>query len=196
MPTVMPLTILLALLVSLPLATYAQVAGTAHAVAGEYLIEIDKSRAQLQVKRGDTLIREYRAATGRGGKGTKRMLGDKKTPVGVYRIVDFKNDSRFHFFMQLDYPNLLDAWYGYKNELINAEEFRTITTAVKNNKVPPQNTALGGYIGIHGIGDMNDEKLSIHTGQNWTAGCIALTNEEITELRKYVAIGTQIIIHE
>lgn len=196
MSTVRRLAIVFILLVYGPIAASAQVAGATHAAAGEYQIEIDKSRALLQVKRDDTLIREYRAATGRGGKGTKRKLGDKKTPVGVYRVVDFKSDSRYHFFMQLDYPNLLDAWYGYKNELINAKEFRTITTAVKNNEVPPQDTALGGYIGIHGIGDINDEKLMIHAGQDWTAGCIALTNEEITELRQYVTLGTQIIIHE
>jgi len=31
---------------------------------------------------------------------------------------------------------------------------------------------------------------------NWTEGCIALTNEEINELRNYVAIGTPVVIKE
>ncbi|MDZ7736419.1 MAG: L,D-transpeptidase [Gammaproteobacteria bacterium] len=63
--------------------------------------------------------------------------------------------------------------------------------------MPPQNTALGGYIGIHGIGEVNDEKIMTFTqGQNWTAGCIALTNEQISELRQFVSIGTRIVIRE
>ncbi len=162
----------------------------------DYQIEISKSREELMVKRGDEVVRRYRAATGTGGEGSKRQIGDKKTPVGVYKIIDFKTDSRFHFFMQIDYPNLLDAWYGYKNELIDASEFRAITTALKNDKVPPQDTALGGYIGIHGIGETDDEKRLIHEAGNWTEGCIALTNKEINELRQFVSIGTRIVIHE
>ncbi|MCS3902539.1 murein L,D-transpeptidase YafK [Methylohalomonas lacus] len=173
-----------------------QIAGAAHATSGEYSIEIDKSRSELVVKHENSVIKRYRAATGRGGQGTKRVQGDRKTPIGVYRVVDFKDDSRFHFFMQIDYPNLLDAWYGYKNELIDASEFHEITTAVKNNQKPPQDTALGGQIGIHGIGEMNDEKRAIHARENWTAGCIALTNDEIIELRQYVTIGTPIVIKE
>lgn len=193
----MRLFIIHCLLMVLPLPVLAQqIAGAAHATGTEYRLEIDKSRSELLVKRDDTIVKRYRAATGRGGNGTKRAQGDKKTPVGVYRIVDFKGDSQFHFFMQIDYPNLLDAWYGYKNELIDASEFREITTAVKNNQKPPQDTALGGQIGIHGIGDMNNEKRDIHARENWTAGCIALTNEEISELRQYVTIGTPIVITE
>ncbi len=162
----------------------------------DYVLEINKSREELIVKQGTEVIRRYRAATGRGGEGTKRQVGDKKTPVGVYRIIDFKNDSQFHYFMQIDYPNLLDAWYGYKHEIIDAREFRSITTALKNNKKPPQDTALGGFIGIHGIGDTSNKKLMIHEAQNWTAGCIALTNEEINELQQFVSIGTKVVIKE
>lgn len=162
----------------------------------DYVIEIDKSREELIVKKGTDIIRRYRAATGRGGGGTKRQVGDKKTPIGVYRIVDFKDDSQFHYFMQIDYPNLLDAWYGYKNEIIDAREFRAITSALKNNEKPPQDTELGGFIGIHGIGDTSDKKLMIHEEQNWTAGCIALTNKEINELRQFVSIGTKVVIKE
>lgn len=193
----MRLFIILCLFIVLPLPALAQqVAGTAHATNAEYRLEVDKSRSELLVKRDDIVVKRYRAATGRGGQGTKRAKGDRKTPIGVYRIVDFKDDSDFHFFMQIDYPNLLDAWYGYKNELIDASEFRQITTAVKNNQKPPQDTALGGQIGIHGIGEMNNEKREIHIRENWTAGCVALTNDEINELRQYVTIGTPIVIRE
>lgn len=162
----------------------------------EYEIVISKSGQELTVKKGDQIIKHYHISLGKGGNGTKRKLGDKKTPLGVYKIIEFKNDSRFHYFMQLDYPNLLDAWYGYKNNVISATDFKKIAYAYKQKQKPPQDTKLGGYIGIHGIGEENDQKLQIHNGFNWTDGCIALTNEQIIELRKYVDIGTKVIIKE
>jgi len=161
-----------------------------------YVIEISKSKQELSVKNGNKVIKNYRVAYGKGGNGIKRQLGDKKTPLGVYKIIDFKDDSKFHFFMQLDYPNLLDAWYGYKNEVITATEFKEIATAFKNKQIPPQNTKLGGYIGIHGLGITTEQKILIHEGNNWTEGCIALTNEQINDLRQYVSIGTKVVIRE
>lgn len=159
-------------------------------------IVISKSRKELAVKNGDQIIKQYPIALGKGGNGTKRKLGDKKTPVGVYKIVAIKNESRFYYFMQLDYPNILDAWYGYKNNIISASEFKKIAVAYKTGQKPPQDTELGGYIGIHGLGEENEEKLQIHNGFNWTDGCIALTNEQINDLKQYVAIGTKVIIKE
>lgn len=164
--------------------------------AGDFHLEVSKKDKALLVWNGDQIVKRFHIAYGKGGLGAKQRLGDNKTPNGVYRIVEFKADSRFHYFMQIDYPNLLDAWHGYRAELIDAGQFRAIATAHSNSGVPPQNTPLGGYIGIHGIGEVNDEKLDIHAQENWTDGCIALTNEEVTELREFVAIGTRVVIRE
>jgi murein L,D-transpeptidase YafK len=166
------------------------------AIDNDYDILISKSKQQLNVVNGEQIVKQYRIAYGKGGNGTKRELGDKKTPIGVYKIVDFKDDSRFHYFMHLDYPNLLDAWYGYKNKTISADEFKKIAHAVKHRKKPPQDTRLGGYIGIHGLGNTTENKLKIHDEINWTEGCIALTNEQIDDLKKYVTIGTKVVIRE
>ncbi len=166
------------------------------ASATQYEIVINKSKQELIVKNGHEIIKHYQVSHGRGGKGTKHKLGDNKTPVGVYKIMNFKSNSRFHFFMQLDYPNLLDAWSGYKNKTITAKEFDTIATAISTLQKPPQNTILGGYIGIHGLGEENPEKISVHKSSNWTEGCIALTNKEIIELKQFVDIGTKVVIRE
>ena len=56
---------------------------------------------------------------------------------------------------------------------------------------PPQDTVLGGHIGIHGIGEGNPE---IHRRFDWTQGCIALTNEEIEQLANLVGIGAKVVI--
>ncbi len=164
--------------------------------ADEYQLMISKQNNELTVEKSGQVIKKYHIASGKGGKGTKRLRGDSKTPLGVYKVTSFKESSRFHYFIQLDYPNLIDAWYGYKNEIIDAENFKRIATAYKKRESPPQDTNLGGFIGIHGLGVTNDEKLTIHQALNWTNGCIALTNEEINDLRKFIAIGTPVIIKE
>lgn len=169
---------------------------TATSQAGHYRIEIYKSSQALLVKDGEQTIRQYRVASGKGGQGTKRQMGDNKTPTGKYKIIELRDNSRFHFFMQINYPNTLDAWYGYRNDLIDGKEFRNIVEAISQGAMPPQDTPLGGYIGLHGIGEVTNEKLDIHGRHDWTEGCIALTNEEISELRDYIDIGTTIIIND
>jgi L,D-peptidoglycan transpeptidase YkuD (ErfK/YbiS/YcfS/YnhG family) len=56
---------------------------------------------------------------------------------------------------------------------------------------PPQNTILGGAIGIHGIGNGDPE---IHKRFHWTEGCVAVTNEQIERLAELVDIGTRVVI--
>ncbi|MBF8268897.1 MAG: ErfK/YbiS/YcfS/YnhG family protein [Gammaproteobacteria bacterium] len=160
-----------------------------------YRLEIIKSTQELRLKRGEQTIQTFHIAYGKGDNGPKRHLGDNRTPVGFYRILDFKPESKFFFFMQISYPNLLDAWHGYQDQIISSAEFKQIALAFKNHEMPPQNTKLGGYIGIHGIGeDSTTDRLLIHQSVNWTEGCIALTNEEIDILRQYVTKGTPVFI--
>ena len=161
-----------------------------------YYLEIDKSERRLRVRHDDVIYREYAIASGRGGPGEKQRLGDKRTPVGIYRIVGFNEDSKFHLFMRLNYPNVKDAFNGLKNRLISKREFDRIINSLRRGGLPPQNTALGGAIGIHGVGAENAHKLKIHENLNWTEGCVALKNNEISELRNYVSIGTEVVIKE
>lgn len=164
--------------------------------ASPYSIEIIKSARQLMVLDGDQIVKTFSVAYGKGGQGKKQQMGDKKTPVGKYKVLEFKTGSRFFLFMQINYPNLLDAWHGYRNDLISSSDFKDIANAYATNTLPPQDTALGGYIGLHGIGEVTTEKLDIHSVHNWTDGCIALRNEEISELRNYITIGTEVVIRE
>jgi len=113
------------------------------AVDDRYDLVISRSSQNLKIMDGKQIVKQFHIAYGKGGKGAKRKLGDEKTPLGVYRIINFKGNSKFYFFMQLDYPNLLDAWYGYKNKIINATEFKHITTAIKNNNAPPSEHQIG-----------------------------------------------------
>ena len=164
--------------------------------AEEYQILIHKNDRELILKKSNEIIKKYHVATGKGGKGTKRKRGDSKTPLGVYQISKLNKSNRFHYFIQLDYPNLIDAWYGFKNEIIDGNDFKRIAHAYKKREFPPQDTNLGGQIGIHGIGKITKQKLSIHQEINWTNGCIALTNDDINDLIRYIKIGTTVVIKE
>lgn len=162
----------------------------------DYELEIIKSERMLLLKRGIKIEKVFRMASGRGGPGDKHYRGDHRTPVGTYRVVKIKPSSRFHTFLQLNYPNVKDAFYGLRGGCSPEYDFDRIVSAQKYHKIPPQNTALGGAIGIHGIGAFSPQKFDIHQNTNWTEGCIALTNEQIDTLRKYVGVGTKVVIAE
>ena len=148
----------------------------------------------MRIRKGERTFREFPIAYGRGDRGSKEVLGDKKTPEGIYRIAGINNSERFHLFLRLNYPNVKDAFYGLKNNVISHGEFDRIISALKRGRLPPQNTGLGGAIGIHGVGVENDKKLKIHANMNWTEGCIALTNAEVSELRNLIGVGTEVVI--
>lgn len=161
-----------------------------------YYLEIDKSERVLRVKYAGDTYRQFYVASGRGGAEKKQRVGDRLTPEGIYRIARMNTSSQFHFFIGLNYPNVEDALVGFRNDVISKEEFNQIIESLKYGKLPPQDTPLGGAIGIHGIGLETTEKLNMHAHLNWTKGCLALTNNEISTLRRYVSIGTEVIIKQ
>ncbi len=161
-----------------------------------YELEINKTAKTLLVKIGQKVERAFKVALGTGGTGEKATAGDGRTPTGTYRIVKLNEGSKFSLFMQLNYPNLKDAYYGLKHGLISQREFNAILDALDRGEIPPQNTGLGGVIGIHGLAETTDNTLAIHRNFNWTKGCIALTSSEIRDLRQYVALGTRVVIRD
>ena len=52
-------------------------------------------------------------------------------------------------------------------------------------------TALGGQLGIHGLGVGDAE---IHRAYNWTRGCVALEDWQIDELRPWLRVGMPVEI--
>jgi len=162
-----------------------------------YVLEIHKADRRMRVHDGGRTVAVFDIATGRGGRGDKQRRGDQRTPVGNYHVVDFNEASRFHLFMQLDYPNVKDAFLAVRRSLIELPLFERIANAHAAGRIPPQDTPLGGQIGLHGLGDdENREKLDLHRRLDWTEGCVALTNAGIRKLRQYVSIGTRVEIHD
>jgi murein L,D-transpeptidase YafK len=175
---------------------FAAFVNPASSIEGLYDLEISKSKRVLRLKVGSKVKKEYPVALGRGGRGDKRQMGDRKTPIGTYRVVRFNPDSPFYYFMQLNYPNVKDAFYGFKDHLISLWDLKRIIDALSKREIPPQDTPLGGAIGIHGVGPETADRRDIHAYFNWTQGCIAMKNADIAELKNYVGIGTKVVINE
>lgn len=157
-------------------------------------IVILRDQQKLLVKKNNQVIRSYHVALGSGVGEDKLMEGDRRTPSGHYRIIEARDSDHFHRFIQLDYPSVDDAKRALKAGRISRLEYREILEAHIYNRQPPQDTALGGAIGIHGIGVETDEKIRIHGLANWTKGCIAMRNHEIDELMAYISEKTPVMI--
>ena len=162
------------------------------AVAGERWILVDTGAQTLDLMDGErSLLHLESIAIGRGGTTRDKRQGDNRTPLGRFKVAWFNPNSRYHFFMGLDYPRREHVLRAHRRGLIDEREYRRLSQAMQSARVPPQNTALGGQIGIHGVGAGSEE---LHRIANWTQGCVAVTNAEIEQLRRQVSIGTTVVI--
>ncbi len=153
---------------------------------------VDTKALTIEVKKGQQTIETLNdIAIGRGGAGFKNHRGDNVTPFGSYRIGWVGEKSNFRKFFGLTYPSAEDAQKALEQGVINQVAYNSIISAHRSHQVPPQNTPLGGRIGIHGLGRA-DEK--IHKSMNWTHGCIALTNGQIDHLSQWLDKGTVVKI--
>jgi len=159
----------------------------------EVWLQVDTQALILRVMRGQQPIKTYKdIAIGRFGTTADKRRLDGKTQLGEFHISLIKNTSTYHRFFGIDYPQLDQAERALEQGELPPDEFKAIHSAVRAHRVPPQNTALGGHLGIHGIG-AGDPK--IHTSYNWTKGCIALTNSQIDELAQWVRLGIRVVIY-
>lgn len=155
-------------------------------------VVVDTDALTLTVFRGDRVLAVFEnISIGRGGTTRLKHHQDGKTPLGTYEIIRADYDSNFHLFFGFDYPTADQAWRAFDAGMIDRRTYRRIVRAQRHGRVPPQTTPLGGYIGIHGIGDGS---LAVHRRFNWTEGCIALTNKQIERLDQWVGIGTTVVV--
>lgn len=129
-------------------------------------------------------------ALGARGAGLKQRRGDDLTPLGSFRVGWINPDSRFSLFIGLDYPNLEYARIALRQGRIDQPTFARIERALAAGRTPPQDTPLGGQIGIHGIGG-GDSRVH-RAGFDWTQGCIALEDAQIHRLAEWVRPGTRV----
>lgn len=153
---------------------------------------VETSHRLLRVMEGQNEKEVFtNVAIGRRGSSTDKIRNDDKTPLGEFRIGWVNDKSRFRRFFGLTYPNLDNAKRAYRSGVIGEHTLRSIMRANLDDNIPPQDTELGGQIGIHGLGAGS---LQVHEDFNWTHGCIAMTNEQIDRLGQWVRKGTLVVI--
>ena len=134
-------------------------------------IVVEKSARRLAVFRDGNQIKTYRIALGRSPLGAKQEEGDMKTPEGIYKIDGRNPQSNFHLALHVSYPSDED-----------------------DKRAAARGVSAGFDIMIHGIQNGRGWIGAFHRWKDWTAGCIAVTDEEIEELWRVTPVGTTIEI--
>ncbi len=145
-------------------------------------VHLAKSSHELTLLDGDTVVATYLASIGPGGLGWKRQEGDNVTPVGHYRVVAHQ-PSKYRVFLRLDYPN--------------DEDRRRFARLKASGELGPS-ASIGGDIGIHGTpqGRQYDRDRASFRGADWTAGCVAVQDDEIDTIAASVRDGTVVDIED
>ena len=130
-------------------------------------IVVNKEARRMYLFHNETVLKDYVIDLGFAPRGHKTVQGDGKTPEGNY-IIDRRNpNSQFHLSLGISYPDAND-----------------IARAKAAGEDP------GGDIFIHG------ESKPWNIGRNdWTWGCIAVTNPQMEDIYAMVRTGTPIRIN-
>jgi len=134
-------------------------------------IVVVKHLRQMSVYHQDTLLKIYRVALGDTPVGHKHFEGDEKTPEGLYHIFDKNPNSVCHKNLGISYPNDADRAFAQK-----------------------AGRPAGGDIKIHGLPNGQGYIGSAHLLDDWTNGCVAVTDEEIDELYAHTPVGIPVNI--
>jgi murein L,D-transpeptidase YafK len=134
-------------------------------------IVIEKSARKLSVLANGKTLKSYRVALGRNPVGAKEQEGDNKTLEGIYNIDSRNPQSNFHLGLHISYPSAEDK-----------------------ARAAAHGVSAGFDIMIHGIQNGRGWIGAFHRLHDWTAGCIALTDEEIEELWRVTSDGTMVEI--
>ena len=134
-------------------------------------IQVYKSKRKLMFFRNGDVSGEFRISLGFHPKGKKRFEKDGKTPEGLYEIDGKNPNSVAHKNLGISYPNQSDRSFASR-----------------------AGKRAGGAIKIHGLLKKYRKLGKLHRFYDWTAGCIAVTDEEVDYLYENTAVGTPIRI--
>ncbi|HEX5066135.1 MAG TPA: L,D-transpeptidase [Myxococcota bacterium] len=155
------------------------------------LIEVRKSRRELVAYCEGGAELRMTAAMGREPRGHKLGAGDQRTPEGSYRVSGTLEANRFYGFIPLDYPSQADADAALAEGRISRRDYARIRRAHARGITPPDDTPLGGDIGIHGEG-LRWAGDSQHL--DWTYGCVAVTDADLDFLAERLEVGVEVVI--
>ena len=128
-------------------------------------VEVHKSARQLFLLHHDEVLEAIDIELGFAAEGHKTRFGDGRTPEGSY-LIDRRNpESAYYLSIGISYPDAVDVAYAQARGL-----------------------DPGGDIFIHGT------PRAFRGRDDWTAGCIAVSNRDMRRIYAMVADGTPIDI--
>ena len=145
--------------------------GRADALPVANKVLVRKSERRLYLLRGTEVLRSYRISLGLNPNGHKERAGDFRTPEGRYRLVKRNPRSDFFLSMKVSYPSDQDLVRARRN-----------------------GWEAGGSIMIHGLPNEPRKGADYYATQDWTDGCIAVSNSDMLEIWMLVSDNTPIEI--
>ncbi|MFS4459694.1 L,D-transpeptidase family protein [Bdellovibrio sp. HCB2-146] len=142
------------------------------AIGKAEVLVVDKSRRLLHLLHNEQIIASYRIALGKSPVGDKVREGDNKTPEGRY-FIELKNPkSEYHLGLKINYPNKAD-----------------IEEALRKGIKDP-----GKDILFHGLPNSWYKRKFINHPEDWTRGCMAVTDAQIEQIYASVEMGSYVEI--
>ena len=138
--------------------------------SADSIVVYKRERTLVLFNRG-VPIRSYFVALGAKPFGDKERAGDHKTPEGLFYVNAHNPASKYHLALRLSYP---DDAHRARAAALGADP--------------------GGDIMIHGLPKEFSDAGKNHLQNDWTNGCVALSNGEIEELWRAVPDGTPVHI--
>jgi len=137
-----------------------------------YAIIVDKAAHKTYLVGDGKIKRTYECELGYNSARNKLFAGDGATPEGVYHVTTVKKNghSKFYKALLINYPNDADRRRFAEN---------------KRKGVISSRAGIGKLIEVHGGGG---------NGRDWTDGCVALLNEDMDHIMKFVGVGTPVVI--
>lgn len=132
-------------------------------------VVVAKGERRLFLLRENQIIAEYPVRLGLNPYGAKTREGDFRTPEGSYRLVRRNPRSDFFLSIQVSYPS--------DEDMRRAEQ---------------QGTRPGGAIMIHGEPNVMRKPADYYARNDWTDGCIAVSNADMVDI--WLRTGTGIPI--
>ena len=147
-------------LVALVSCMTAGVAGvSAEEIAAADRVVVHKAEHKLYLYSGERLLGEYKVQLGLSPSGQKEREHDFRTPEGRYYLTRRNVRSDYFLAILVSYPN--------KEDELRARRMRW---------------APGGSIMIHGFPNVPKHPASYYESNDWTDGCIALSNSDMVEV--------------
>ena len=122
-------------------------------------VVVEKGARKLHLVKDGEAFRTFRIALGIRPVGDKKMEGDFKTPEGTY-LLDARNpNSEYFLSIHISYPD--------------GQDYRE----AKERGLDP-----GGAIMIHGQPNEPTRSEAYYRTQDWTNGCIAVSNSDMIDI--------------